>query len=127
MIPRATIKSIVLTQAAFYLATGLWPLIHRKSFEDVTGEKKDKWLVNTVGVLVTAIGASLLAGTRSKKGLSDETLILASLSAIGLAGIDLYYVLKKIIPPIYLADAVAESLLIFGIGNSREPRPATAT
>ncbi len=34
------------------MATGLWPLVHRRSFEAVTGRKTYWWLVNTVGSLL---------------------------------------------------------------------------
>lgn len=39
-------------QGIYYVASGLWPLLHMRSFEAVTGPKRDKWLVNTVGALI---------------------------------------------------------------------------
>ncbi|MDX2152697.1 MAG: hypothetical protein SFV54_18290 [Bryobacteraceae bacterium] len=47
-------------QGTVYVLTGLWPLVHMPSFLAVTGPKTDLWLVNTVGWVVTVIGAVLL-------------------------------------------------------------------
>jgi hypothetical protein len=108
MDPTAT--SPALAQGAYFLATGLWPILHMRSFEAVTGRKRERWLVKTVGVLVGAIGASLLVGARERR-MSPETRLLGQGSALGLAAIDTWYVLRRRISPIYLADAAAELLL----------------
>src|SRR5207245_10216197 len=100
-----------LAQGTYYLMTGVWPLISMRTFEAVTGPKTDHWLVKTIGVLVAVIGAVLLlAGFRSQFNL--EIVVLAVASALGLTGIDIWYVARKVIPPIYLLDAVAELLLV---------------
>jgi hypothetical protein len=78
-----------------------------KSFEMVTGPKRDKWLVNTVGVLV--IGSAIIFLLSSRKvNPPEEIIYLAILNAAALAMIDVYYVVKKVIRPVYLADAVVE-------------------
>jgi hypothetical protein len=46
-------------QATFYVGTGIWPLVQRRSFERVTGPKADFWLAQTVGVTVAAVGLGL--------------------------------------------------------------------
>jgi hypothetical protein len=38
-------------QAAFYITTGVWPLLHRRSFECVTGRKTDL-VAQTVGASI---------------------------------------------------------------------------
>jgi hypothetical protein len=101
------LPAIALTQGAFYLATGLWPLIDIDSFQAVTGPKTDLWLVRTVGVLVTVVGLVLLTAAR-RRSIGAEIGLLAVGSALGLAAIDIIYVLCRTIAPIYLADAVAE-------------------
>jgi hypothetical protein len=104
-------SKLVLTQGMFYLATGVWPLVSMRTFERVTGPKTDKWLVKTAGVLITAIGSTLiLAGAR--KHVSPETRLLAIASACGLTAIDLIYVAKRRIAPVYLLDAAAELALV---------------
>jgi hypothetical protein len=90
-----------LGQGLFYLATGAWPLLNMRTFEQVTGPKTDKWLVKTAGVLIMAIGGALtLAGLR--RNVRAETRVLAVASAVGLTAIDVVYVSKRRISPVYL-------------------------
>lgn len=104
-------RSVTVVQGLYFLMTGLWPLLSIRTFMQVTGPKTDVWLVKTVGALVTAIAASLLvAGMRGD--VQSPTIVLALGSAAGLAVIDVIYVLKRVIAPIYLADAGAEVVLI---------------
>jgi hypothetical protein len=111
---------IALLQGAFYLATGLWPLIDIDSFQQVTGPKTDLWLVRTVGVLVTIIGVVLISAARHRR-VAGEVRLLAVGSALGLAAIDIIYVSLKTISPVYLGDAAAELGLValWGIGRPR--------
>ena len=44
-------SELAIAQGAYFLGTGVWPLVLMPSFESVTGPKVDKWLVRTVGVL----------------------------------------------------------------------------
>lgn len=100
-----------LAQSAFYVITGVWPILHIGSFQKVTGPKTDLWLVKTAGTLITVIGGVIgLAGYRRR--VSPEIGVLAVGCAAGLAAIDVVYVAKKRISPIYLLDAVAEGGLI---------------
>jgi hypothetical protein len=48
-------RRLIAFQAAYYLATGLWPLVHLPSFEAVTGPKTDDWLVHMVGLLAAVV------------------------------------------------------------------------
>lgn len=90
-----------------YLLTGLWPLVSMDTFLAVTGPKTDLWLVRTVGVLVAAVGAGLLAaGVR--RTVTLELGFVAAGAAASLAAIDIIYVSLGVIPPIYLADAAVE-------------------
>lgn len=109
---RADLLSLVaLGQGLFYLVTGVWPLVSIRSFEWVTGPKRDRWLVKTVGALIAVIGgATALAGRR--KRVTAEIALLASGSAASLAAIDVIYVSRGRIRPIYLLDAISEAGLI---------------
>jgi hypothetical protein len=102
---------VALGQGSFYVATGCWPLVHMQSFERVTGPKADRWLVQTAGVLITVIGATLLHGAR-RDAAWPELRLLGMGSAAGLAGIDLVFVARGRIPPVYLLDAAAEGLIL---------------
>lgn len=98
---------IALVQGVFYVATGVWALVDLDSFMAVTGPKVDHWLVKTVGVLVTVIGAVLVATSRSRR-ITSEIVLLAVGSALSLAAIDVVYVWVGRISSIYLLDAAAE-------------------
>jgi hypothetical protein len=102
-------------QGLYYVATGVWPLVSIRTFMKVTGPKTDIWLVKTVGVLVGVIGGAIyLAGRRRRP--TREVSLLALGSAAGLTAIDIIYVAKRTIAPIYLTDAAAEIALITGWG-----------
>ncbi|MDX1665252.1 MAG: hypothetical protein R3272_15775 [Candidatus Promineifilaceae bacterium] len=106
-------RPLCLVQGAYYLVTGIWPLLHRKSFEALTGPKTDFWLVRTVGVLVTAIGAVLTYAGWKDRAL-PEVALLGAMSAAGLLAIDVVYVVRERIPPVYLGDGILELALLVG-------------
>ena len=53
------VRPALIAQAGHCLATGMLPLVSRRSFEAATGPKREWWLVQTVGALVTIVGASV--------------------------------------------------------------------
>lgn len=109
-------------QGIAYLITGIWPIIHRRSFEAVTGPKVDFWLVRTVGALVSVIGATLLLGSRRSRWIPEFTFLAAG-SALGLAIVDIVGVAVRRISPVYLLDAVGELALVAAWVQA-EQRPA---
>jgi hypothetical protein len=113
-----------LGQGIFYLGTGIWPLVHRPSFEAVTGPKTDWWLVKTVGTLISVVGAVLvIAGAR--RHTTVESSVLAVGSAAGLAACDIVFVARRRISSVYLLDALAEIILlglwVVGFQKWRQP------
>jgi hypothetical protein len=65
----------------------------------------------TVGVLVTAIALSMLqAAWRRHVTLELRTLAVAA--ALGLTAVDVIYVSRGVILPVYLIDAAAELVLV---------------
>jgi hypothetical protein len=94
---------IMVGQDAFYFGSGVWPLLSMRTF--VTGPKTDKWLVKTVGVLVSVIGGTLGAQRFAKRYRAGNETPSCS---IDLSAIDVIYVAKRRISPVYLLDAVAE-------------------
>lgn len=117
----ALTRGLLLVQALYYLATGLWPLVSLDSFVLVTGPKTDYWLVRTVGLLVAVIGLALGVGALGRRR-TPELLVLAFGVALAFAGIDLTYATGGRIPSIYLADAVVQLGLVALLGWSLRPR-----
>jgi len=117
-------RLLATTQGLYYLATGIWPILHIDSFQAVTGAKTDLWLVRTVGLLIAVIGAAVFAA-RQRPALSPEMFILAGGSAMALGTIDVVYAAGGVISKIYLLDAPLEAALVVGwsIAWSRRPRP----
>jgi hypothetical protein len=104
-------RQTALAQGLYFLATGIWPLIHLPSFEKVTGPKVDKWLVRTVGLLVSVIGGTLIVGAVRGR-LDGQTATLGAGSALALGAVDVMYSANGTISPIYLADAVVEAAIV---------------
>ncbi len=98
-------------QAVYYIITGAWPLLSRRTFEAVTGPKVDWWLVQMVGLLALTNGIAIGVGAWDEE-LSRETIALSVLSALSFATIDTAYALNGRISKIYLCDAVVEAVLI---------------
>lgn len=103
-------RTALAIQAAYYLASGMFPLVSRRGFEALTGPKRDWWLVQMVGLLAVSAGAVLASGVKAREP-SSETLLLSALSAASFAAIDAIYGLNRTISPIYLADAAVELAL----------------
>ena len=105
-------------QAAYYTLTGIWPIVHRRSFEAVTGRKTDYWLVQMVGALAIAIGGSLaLAARRSAP--SREAVALSVGSAAAFAAIDATHATRGRIRRVYLLDLAVESAVLVSFARTR--------
>ena len=100
-------RAALQAQGAYYVLTGVWPLLSRRSFEAITGPKADWWLVQTVGLLAASAGIALLAGSRCERP-SGATRTLGALTALSFASIDTLHSLRGRISKIYLADAAVE-------------------
>lgn len=111
-------RRALLVQSAYYVATGLVPFVSRRAFEAVTGPKREWWLVQTVGALVTVIGGTL-SSARSSRRVTPEVLALAVGSAATLGTIDVAYVARRRISPVYLLDAGIQASLIVALTRPR--------
>lgn len=118
---RTWVRWLWLVHALYFLVTGIWPLIERRSFQAVTGPKVDFWLAQTVGVLTAVIG-TVLAAAGVRRRVSAEVVGLALGSSAGLAAIDVVYVARKRIPRVYLVDALLNVLLCAGWVIARRQR-----
>ena len=102
-------ESLALAHGLYYVLTGLWPIISMRSFEAVTGPKRDGWLVRMVGLLAVVIGLAVLRGRERPDP------ILAVGAPLAFAAIDGTYVARGRISRVYLADAAAE--LAFAVAH----------
>jgi len=109
-----SVRLVLAAQGVFYVVTGIWPLVHMASFELVTGPKTDHWLVSTVGLLLVAIGASLLVAVRLRQ-VDAATCVLAFGTAFALAAVEIVYVTTRTISAVYLLDTAVEIALAFAI------------
>ena len=101
------LRGVLFAQGALYVTTGLWPLLHMRSFEAVTGPKTDDWLVYTVGLLLAVIGAVLLAAA-ARRSVNGLFVSLAIGAALSLVAIEVVHVFNGTISRIYLLDAAVE-------------------
>jgi hypothetical protein len=106
-------RGVARLQGTYFLATGLWPIVHLRSFERVVGPKVDTWLVKTFGALVSAVGATLLASSFERRP-SRQAAILGVGSALAIGAAETIYVSKGKISPVYLVDAAVELALSAG-------------
>ena len=107
-------------QGIYFLVTGVWPIVSVKTFEMVTGKKTDHlvtgregdhWMLNTISALFIAIAIVLLAAAWRRR-ITIDAALLAIASALALTVIDVVYVARGTIRPIYLLDAAIEVVLI---------------
>ncbi|MBT2442146.1 hypothetical protein J7E93_18965 [Streptomyces sp. ISL-36] len=106
----------------FHLVTGAWPLVHRRSFEQITGPKVDVWLLQTVSGLLVTIGWTQIraaeAGVAPARGLARQ---LGTLTASTLLAIDVVYATRRRIRPVYFLDAAFQVLWLTAWYRSGKP------
>lgn len=100
-------------QGVYLTVSGVWPLIRIDSFQRVTGAKTDLWLVKTVGLLLVAIGVGLILAS-ARQAFDAPIVFVAMASAAALLAIELVYVSRRVISPIYLVDAAIEAAFLIG-------------
>src|SRR4051812_42404068 len=108
----ASMRPVLVAQGVYYVATGVSPFISRRLFEAVTGRKREWWLVQTVGGLVTVVGAALVGSGVRDSAPPVELVGVAAGSAATLAAIDIVHVARGRIAPTYLLDAAAQLTLL---------------
>lgn len=118
----ASVRPVLAVQGVYYVATGCWAVVHRQSFEAISGPKRDYWLVRTVGLLAAAIGSALLAASRADRP-SPEAVVLSAGAGASFAAVDVVYVARRRISPVYLGDAALH--LALALAALRRRRPGT--
>jgi hypothetical protein len=103
-------ERLALAQGLYFLISGVWPIVHIRSFERITGPKHEDWLVRTVGLFVTAIGAALTWSV-IRRDVDEHTRTIGALGALAPALIDTYEGGRGRISRVYLVDAAVEWLI----------------
>lgn len=111
-------------QAVYYVVTGVWPLVSLATFERVTGPKVDDWLVYMVGLLAVSIGLTLCVGARAARP-AGAIVLLAVLTAVSFAAVDVRFALAGRIWPVYLLDAAGEVVLLLALALGWQRRHRT--
>lgn len=101
------LRRVARSQGIFFFLTGVWPLLHLRSFLAVTGPKTDLWLVQTVGALLAVVGIGLVLAARRRRVPGEWQFTGLAVSLV-LAIIDITFVAQRVILPVYLADAAVE-------------------
>lgn len=103
-------RHISLFQAAHYILTGLWAVLHLRSFEALTGKKQDRWLVRSTGLMIATVGSYfLMAGVQ---GPSPRTRWFGMLFPAALATADVCWAWRSTRAKAYLADALVAGIVI---------------
>jgi hypothetical protein len=100
-------------QGAYYAASGVWALVHRRSFEAALGPKIDYWLVQTVAGLLVSIGVVQLRAGDSRAELAAARRLGIG-SAATLLAVELRHVSTGRLWKTYLLDAAVEAGLVAG-------------
>ena len=102
---RSPARSLAAVHAGYLIATGVWPFLHRRSFEAVTGPKREFWLVRTVGGLAAATGSTLgLAALTGRR--RPETVLLALASGLVFVAADIRAARTE--SKLYLGDSLLQ-------------------
>ena len=121
-LPRPTRLPVARAQASYYVLTGLWPFVSPRTFQSVTGPKRDFWLAQTAGALIAVIGVAVGSAAGKRRLVDTPTVrILALGTASSLAAIDVVFVRRGRISSIYLVDAAAEIAILAAWLTSRSP------
>lgn len=104
-------------QSIYYIASGLWPIAHLRSFYAVTGAKREGWLVQTFGALVAALGLVLFPSRSGQARRVQEQFAIAIATALVTS--EVAFASRRRIASIYLVDATLEGFLALAIAGRR--------
>lgn len=102
-----------LIQGIYFFITLIWPVIHIESFMWVTGWKTDIWLVKTVSALLLPYTIICFWIAFDRKLISSLTILVMTVTGLGLATVEIYYYLNGTIRWVYLVDALLQLIFIF--------------
>ncbi len=122
-------------QGAYYLVTGVWPVLSFRTFTAVVGPKPDRFQTQAAGWMFVAVGLALQPWSpgrypaRSRAPLCASPRLLAASSSALAAAIELAY--RRDLRWVFTADAAVQlafagaALLPGPADGSRNDAPAT--
>ncbi|HEU5287678.1 MAG TPA: hypothetical protein VFV20_04695 [Candidatus Limnocylindria bacterium] len=120
-----TLAEVRRAQIAYWVFGAVWPLVSMRTFEMVTGNKRDEWLVRTVALLMLSTVATLAA---MRPGVSDDRAmrVLGATSTAALGSVALIGPLVRRISKVYYVDALVDLGLaaLWVIAPTRRERAA---
>jgi len=106
------LRTIFLLQGAYFIITGIWPVLGMESFLLATGPKQDTWLVEMVGLLSASIGLTYIVAALRNGRLP---FVLGYAAAVSFLFMDVVYVAKDVIARVYLIDAFVQLAFIASV------------
>lgn len=106
------LSNVFLFQGAYFVITGIWPLLGMDSFITATGPKQDTWLVEMVGLLSASIGITFIVTSLRRQ---KPPLVLGYSVALSFLFMDIVYVIKDVISPVYLLDGAIQFVFIAAV------------
>ncbi len=103
------LRNVFLFQGAYFIVTGIWPLLNMESFLTATGPKQDTWLVEMVGLLAASIGLTFVVSSLGKQRLPT---LLGYAVATSFLIMDIVYFASGVMGRIYLLDAAIQFVFI---------------
>jgi len=105
------LANVAAAHIAYWLFGAIWPLADIKSFERVTGHKREDWLVRTVALLMLSVVASLAMMSRTRR--DDEAMrVLGATSAGALGSVAIIGSVVRRISPLYIIDGIVDLSLV---------------
>lgn len=93
----------------FYIVTGIWSVVHLRSFMDFTDNYADPFKTQVNGALFSILGSYFLYS--SLTNINPITIITAVASALTVSLFDFVYLIRNETTKIFFLDALIEGLL----------------
>lgn len=103
------LNTVFIVQGAYFVITGVWPIVNIESFIIATGPKQDIWLVHMVALLSISIGLTFLQAALRRLRLP---LFLGYTVPFSFLIMDIIYVANGTIDVIYLLDGSIQLLFV---------------
>ena len=105
---------LAFAQGTYVLVGALWPLLSMASFEEVTGNKRDEWLVRSVAGILLVLGSLLVHDAFFHRHIARTLRIMASGISLVLGVVALFSSLSGRVSWLYLPDGVIH--IAFAVG-----------